>query len=380
MNNFLLNMVIKKIIRVLMISRATLYLQKGGDTIQITKTAKYINKDTNLHGIYVDIKTADEKIDYSNYDLLHLFNVCRPSDLLGIINSSRLPYVLSTIFVDFSDVEKNHFKKSRQILSKLFSLDQMEYLKAVARFFKGQEKITDFRYFVFGHKKSVRRIIKKAKLLLPNSESEYNRLYKCYGLEQKYSVIPNGIDTSVFEFNDSNDHKYKKFENSIISVGQITPVKNHLNLIQALNNSKYNVYIIGSPTLNATDYYNRCLETASDNIHFISKLEQDELSIIYSKAKVHVLASWFETTGLVSLEAAYLRCNIVITNKGDQLEYFENNAFYCDPKNIDSIRSAVDRAYDSGYNIKFKEKILSNYNWEVTAKKTIQAYEKVLKN
>ena len=124
----------------------------------------------------------------------------------------------------------------------------------------------------------------------------------------------------------SNNSKYKKFENSILCVGQITPVKNHLNLIQALNGTKYNVYIIGSPTLNATYYYNKCLEIASDNIHFISKLKQEELSVIYSKAKVHVLASWFETTGLVSLEASYLGCNIVITNKGDQMEYFQDNA------------------------------------------------------
>lgn len=359
-----------------MVSRATLFLQPGGDTIQITKTAEYINK---FKGVTVDVKTVNDRIDYTNYDLLHLFNICRPSDLLGIINKSKLPYVISTIFVDFSEVEKNHFKKSRLILSKLFSLNQMEFIKAIGRFLKKQEKITDYKYFIFGHKKSVRRIIKNAKLLLPNSESEYNRLYKCYGLKQKYYVIPNGIDISVFKYNDSNNSKYAKFENSIISVGQITPVKNHLNLIRALNNTKYNVYIIGSPTLNAIEYYNKCLEIASENIHFISKLEQDELSIIYSKAKVHVLTSWFETTGLVSLEAAYLGCNIVITNRGDQKEYFEDNVLYCDPENIQSIRLAVDKAYTAKSSTKLRDKILTNYNWEVTAQKTIEAYKKVIK-
>ncbi len=359
-----------------MVSRATLFLQPGGDTIQITKTAQYINK---VKGISVDIKTVSDKIDYINYDLIHLFNICRPSDLLVGINKSKLPYVISTIFVDFSEVEKNHFKKSRVFLNKLFSLDQMEYMKAVGRFLKNQEIITDYKYFIIGHKNSVKRIIKSAKLLLPNSESEYNRLYKCYGLKQKYYVIPNGIDTTVFKYVNSNNSKYKKFENSILCVGQITPVKNHSNLIQALNGTKYNVYIIGSPTLNATDYYNKCLEIASDNIHFISKLKQEELSVIYSKAKVHVLASWFETTGLVSLEASYLGCNIVITNKGDQMEYFQDNAFYCDPKDINSIRLAVDRAYSAKSNIKLKEKILSEYNWDVTAQKTIKAYEEVLK-
>ena len=51
--------------RILMVSRATLFLQPGGDTIQITKTAQYINK---VKGISVDIKTVSDKIDYINYD------------------------------------------------------------------------------------------------------------------------------------------------------------------------------------------------------------------------------------------------------------------------------------------------------------------------
>lgn len=359
-----------------MISRATLFLQPGGDTIQITKTAEYINK---YEGVSVDVKTVNDNIDYSNYDLLHLFNICRPSDLLGIINKSKLPYVISTVFVDFSEAEKNHFKKSRLILSKLFGNNQLEYIKAIGRFLKKQEKITDYKYLVFGHKKSVKRIINKAELLLPNSESEYNRLYNCYGLKQKYYVIPNGIDLSVFKNDNLDDYQYDKFKNSIISVGQITPVKNHLNLIQALNNTKYNVFIIGTPTLNATEYYNKCIETAADNINFIPKLKQEELSIIYSRAKVHVLASWFETTGLVSLEAAYLGCNIVITNRGDQMEYFGDNAFYCDPKDINSIRLAVDKAYSAKTNKEFKKKILTNYNWDITAQKTIKAYKEVIK-
>ena len=50
-----------------MVSRATLFLQPGGDTIQITKTAQYINK---VKGISVDIKTVSDKIDYINYDLI----------------------------------------------------------------------------------------------------------------------------------------------------------------------------------------------------------------------------------------------------------------------------------------------------------------------
>jgi glycosyltransferase involved in cell wall biosynthesis len=137
----------------------------------------------------------------------------------------------------------------------------------------------------------------------------------------------------------------------VICVGQITPVKNQLNIIKALNNSQYKVFIIGNPSSNAVKYYNKCKEIAGSNISFIPFVDQYELAQIYKKSKVHVLASWFETTGLVSLEAAYMGCNIVISNKGDQLEYFKNDAFYCTPDNHNSILVAVNKAYISPLSI-----------------------------
>ena len=95
---------------------------------------------------------------------------------------------------------------------------------------------------------------------------------------------------------------------------------------------------------------------------------------------MHALASWFETTGLVSLEAAYLGCNIVITNRGDQLDYFGDNAFYCDPESVSSIKEAVDAAYVSASSDILRQKILTEYNWEVTAQRTIHAYKEIFKN
>jgi len=64
--------------KVLFIVRATLLTNKGGDTIQIQKTAEYLNKA----GIQVSIKFSNEKIDYSTFDLIHFFNIIRPADML----------------------------------------------------------------------------------------------------------------------------------------------------------------------------------------------------------------------------------------------------------------------------------------------------------
>jgi len=362
-------------INVLMVSRATLFSHPGGDTVQIKKTAEYLNK---LKGVRVEIKTVNEKIDYSEYQLLHLFNISRPADLLGVIKKSKLPYVISTVFVDFTEAEKNHHNKLRLLLNRLFSSNQIEYLKTIARIIKRQDILTDKSYLLKGQRKAVIEVLTNAKMLLPNSMSEYNRLKNAYGCEQKFTVIPNAIDVSTFRINEIFDDSFDTFENAVISVGQITPVKNQLSLIKALKNSKYNLFIIGDPSSNAKNYFNLCKEEATPNIKFLPYVEQEDLAKIYQRAKVHVLSSWFETTGLVSLEAAYMGCNIVITDRGDQKEYFKDYAFYCDPEKPATILQAVEKAYEADFQEGLKIEIDKKYTWSITAKKTLEAYKGAL--
>ncbi|MEL6812822.1 MAG: glycosyltransferase family 4 protein [Bacteroidota bacterium] len=362
-----------KELNVLMVSRATLFSHPGGDTMQIRKTAAYLNK---LEGVSVDIKTVDQEVDYSQYDLLHLFNISRPADLLGVIKKSRLPYVISTIFVDFTEAEKNHHSAFRSLLNRIFSTDQVEYLKTIARILKGQDILTDRSYLWRGQKKSVLKVIKNSRMLLPNSQSEYNRLLKAYGAPQEYRVIPNAIDINTFSEHTEVDHSFDTFEGAVISVGQITPVKNHLSLIRALKDTEFKVFIIGSPSSNAGPYFEKCREEATKNIVFVPFMEQGDLVNVYRKAKVHALASWFETTGLVSLEAAYMGCNVVVTDRGDQKEYFKNHAFYCDPERPESILEAVKQAHQSDFRSELKNEIEQKYTWEITARKTLDAYRK----
>ncbi len=354
-----------------MIGRATLFSHPGGDTMQIKKTAQYLNKTKKVE---VEIKTVGNEIDYSVYNLIHLFNISRPADLLGTIKQSNKPYVLSTIFVDFSEAEENHYKFYRRFLFKLFKFNRIEYLKAIIRILKKQDKLTDISYIFKGQKKAIQEIIKGAEILLPNSKSEYNRLLKAYNIKQKYKVIPNAIDINIFSLDKIENNEFNKFEGAVVSVGQITPVKNQLNIIKALSNTNYNVFIIGAPASNSYEYYNECKKNASKNIHFVPHLKQDDLVNIFKRAKVHVLASWFETTGLVSLEAAYSGCNIVISKKGDQEEYFKNDVFYCQPSKLNSIKTAVDKAYEKPFNTELKNRIEKDYNWTKTAEETLKAY------
>ena len=263
--------------------------------------------------------------------------------------------MVSTIYVDYSEFDRKIRKGFSGLLFRLLPSGFIEYLKVVARALVNGEKIISPGYLWLGHTRSVKKIIKRSGLLLPNSLSEYKRLAAHFGVEHPYRVIPNAIDENLFAGHRSDGERSNSF---VLCVGRIEGLKNQLNLIRALNGTRYKLYIIGSFATNQKTYYEECRKEAGSNIHFIDKLEQEELAQYYSKAKVHVLPSWFETTGLSSLEAAVMGCNIVITDKGDTKENFEDRAFYCDPGSPDSIREAVDKAADAPFNSGLQQKII----------------------
>ena len=359
--------------KVLFLVRATLYTVYGGDTMQIMSTAKYLRK----LGAEVDIKLVNERIDYSSYDLLHIFNAIRPADVLTHIKKSGKPYVLSTIYVDFSEYQQLHATGITAMLSKVFSKDQMEYIKAIGRWVKNGEAINSKRYLRWGHRKAVQELAKGAAYLLPNSESEYKRFAAHYQIDKPYRLIYNGVDTDIFT--DTEEDIVPKNDNKeVLCVSRIEGQKNNLNLIKALNNTEFNLKIIGKPAPNHIKYYEQCKQLAASNITFLDFMPGHLLAEKYKAAKVHVLPSWNETCGLSSLEAAYYNCNLVITDKGDTVEYFGNHAWYCDPGNPESIYNAVVKAAAAPPDNIMKNKIKKLYNWEQAATDTFAVYQNVV--
>jgi glycosyltransferase involved in cell wall biosynthesis len=135
--------------------------------------------------------------------------------------------------------------------------------------------------------------------------------------------------------------------------------------------------MVGSHAPNQAGYYQHCRSIAAKNVDFMKHIPVEMLLTWYKRAKVHVLPSWFETTGLSSIEAAAMGCNIVITDKGDTREYFEDDAFYCDPSEPESILAAVEKASGAPFNKNLHEKILKQYTWEQAAIQTLKAYKTI---
>lgn len=359
--------------KVLFIARADLFIYPGGDTIQMVNTAKSLRK----LGVEVDIKLSSERVAYEHYDLAHFFNIIDPEDILGHAMACKIPYLISSIYVDYSEFDKNYRKDLIGKLAKIFPSNTIEYLKTLVKVLLKGEKVSSFWFFLLGHKGSIKYILNHASYILPNSKSEYKRLVKDFGIEKPYEVVVNAIDNELFQW---NANMQQKDANKVICVARIEGGKNQLNLIKAVSDKPFQLFIIGKASNNQRAFVDECHKHATHNVKFISHMSQKELLQYYSQAKVHILPSWFETTGLSSLEAAAMGCNVVIADKGDVREYFGDLAYYCEPSSPESIAAAIELALNSPVNKALQEKILKEYTWEKAAEQTLAAYKKVLKN
>jgi glycosyltransferase involved in cell wall biosynthesis len=357
--------------RILFIARSNLNEIKGGDTTQIYETANALR----ALGVEVDIHLNSGIVDYNKYDLIHYYNIIDPEDILGHIYQTHKPFVISTIYVNYSEYDKVVRRDFVGILSRFLPYTSIEYFKKLIKFlFKGKG-VSSLRYFIKGHRKSITYILQNASILLPNSESEYKRLARDFGIQRPYKVVVNGVNHRRFIY--SNDISKRE---GVLCVGRIEGRKNQLNLIKAIKGLNIPLYFVGRFSTNQLSYVSRCRKEAGENVHFLNEVYGEKLHAMYAKAKVHILPSWFETTGLVSLEAALMGCRIVITDKGDTRDYFGDHAIYCQPDDPDSIREAILKAYNDDIDTSvFREIILQKYTWEQAAKQTLEAYQKVLK-
>jgi glycosyltransferase involved in cell wall biosynthesis len=356
-------------LKIVFIVRSTLFKVIGGDHVQVINTAEQLRQ----LGVHVDIKLAGEKFDPNEYDLVHLFNIIRPADHLRYIRNLRKPLVVSTIYLDYTDFDRWGRGWVYNKLLNITGKNGAEYLKSKYRFLRSQDKLVSIEY-VLGHKRAVKKILSKADLLLPNSRNEYSRLLKEYGIDNKIHIIPNGISREIFK----NLPNVDRFDDQVVCVGQIYGLKNQHSLIQAVKELGVRLTIIGKSPPNHRKYLDYCKSIASSKTEFVDFIPQQDLLKYYASSKVHALPSWFETTGLSSLEAGVMGCNLVVGIGGDTGEYFKDKASFCYANDLESIVSALKTELEKPVDNTFRDYVLENYTWANAASETLKAYNKIL--
>ncbi len=228
-----------------------------------------------------------------------------------------------------------------------------------------------------------RRLLEKARLLMPNCEAEAQQIAKYFRIpREKMRIVPSGVDVDFKNGNGERFFKRTGLKDFVLCVARVESRKNQLRLLNALKDTGLKVLLIGPPHPLEPDYA-RAVEqvvNGNENFHWMKGLEysEDLLKDAYKAAKVHALPSIFDAPGQSSLQAGIAGINIVVSDIPPVREYVRDYAFYSDPFNEESIKNAVLKAWDSPPSHELQKHIETHYTWDKVAKMTLSVYEEAL--
>jgi glycosyltransferase involved in cell wall biosynthesis len=370
--------------RVLLQTRSAVSVAKsgGGDVTQAYETAR------SLNALGIDARVSPElEPDLTDVDLVHLFNLVRPQDAMVQARHAwrhDRPVALSTVYCDMSEFDRSARAGIGGMIARRAGRNSTELAKAGGRAIRSREFHGGLAPLLWpGYEQLQRELLARCDVLLPNSQSEMERIERDLGVEvprERYVTVPNGIDPDYYSperlAGQAPPRHLAGYEGCVLCVGRVEGRKNQLNLIRALKDSPYQIVLAGAPAANQNSYVETVRDAVADsaNVVWLGSVSDEEKRWLYDLARVHVLPSWMETTGLVSLEAAAMDCALVVTPNGDTRDYFDGHAHFCGPHELGSIRTAVDGAYRTGPDAALRRRIFADYTWDAAARATASGY------
>ncbi len=365
-------------LRVLFLSRADLFSEPAGDTIQIIRTAEALREK----GCSVDIST-DAEPHVEGFDLVHIFNLTWPQESYFqalAAKSCGIPIALSPIYVDTREYgRRGNTGLLQGGVLKHLPLSWAETVKIAGRSLLNRAPARQsLRLIATGFRRAQGRLLSMANVLLPNSHSEELRIESDFpeARGKSYVVVPNAIDPQLFS--PEGVQPLEEHQNSVLCVGWIEGRKCQLELVRALNGTGLKLVLVGRARPSKVAYLNQIKREMGRNVTLVGRVSHEDLPRYYAACRVHALVSWMETTGLASLEAGAMGANIVVTHKGDTGEYFGELAYYCSPDSIDSIRTAILAAFYAPRSGLLRKRILEKYTWSRAAEATLSGYYRAL--
>jgi glycosyltransferase involved in cell wall biosynthesis len=169
----------------------------------------------------------------------------------------------------------------------------------------------------------------------------------------------------------------------VLQVGRIEPGKNQYHVIEALMEDK-EIPLVFVGNQRANSKYFRTTEVHAHkrgNVFFFDEVAQSELTLFYRNARLHILPSLGETTGLVSLEALACGCPIVVANERycPFNSYFNGLATAVDPLCPEAIRAGIFSEFAVKRDMQtISRRIRLQYSWLLAARQTYEAYQCVV--
>lgn len=276
-----------------------------------------------------------------------------------------------------------HLAKSIQALDFKMIVTPVFYSRQKPRFIRSVLTITKplskigvvYPYMI------ARELCTIANIVAPNTQKECDLVH--YGLNisnSRIKLLPNGVDERFYNSDPFLFTEKYGIKDFILYVGHIGwQRKNLLPLLKICQKIDAPLVLIGKVIEN--DYGKKCLELikSRQNTILIQNIDNTDpiLASAYSACDTLVLPSYYETPGLVALEAGLAGAKIVITKYGGTDEYFKDYAIYINPNSKKSIKEGIKKSLAQSKNSVLKEHIKNNYLWKHAVQKLVEIYKNI---
>lgn len=177
----------------------------------------------------------------------------------------------------------------------------------------------------------------------------------------------------------------------LLFVSTIEPRKNIITLIQAFNYLKaqykieHNLILIGKKGWKYQEIFSAIAKSPyNKNIIHLDYLSDQLVALFYKLATVFIYPSYYEGFGLPVLEAMTLGTPVICSNTSSLPEVVGNAAIQFNSNNFlelaDAIREVINNSQLQQDLVTKGYQQASNFSWEKTAKKTLDAYRYITKS
>lgn len=345
-------------LRVLMAGKLTALVSPGGGEVQMERTR------VALRELDVDAqpwRPWEQRL--AEADVLHLFG-SQPEHVELAESARRLniPVVLSTVaWFDLASLWHEPWSLWRRVM-------------ACGRF--------ALRAALPAWPSWRRRLYHACDRLLPNSLAEADQLTRLFQVPAaRIRAVPNGADER-FALGDPTLARelVGHDEPFALYCGRIEPRKNQLGFLQAMQRTGVPIVIVGDVVTGQQAYLDACRRVAGPNVKFLGRVEHDSplMASLYAACGCLTLASWFETPGLVALEAGMSGVPLVLPRGGCAAEYFGPLATYVAAHDLRAIREQTLLALQKRRDPRLAQLVRDNYTWRNTAQATRDVYAELV--
>ncbi len=355
-------------LNVLFQNRPNAFSQRGGDTVVMERIAEGLR----AQGVNVDID-VEGKRNPAEYQLVHLFNFATPEITRVYAEQcvkAGVPYVVTTMYEDLPSFYNQMFAQFAAVRNYIVSGQPKSEWARLQELAKKCEPSGRWENsWTAEH----------AACLIATGANERATLLRDYPNVKAVRIYPTGCDVSPMADDGELFRKETGLKDFVLCVGRLETRKNQLMLLKALEESELPLVFVTGGFTYQPEYEDLCRKfRRSGKTVFLGRLTDQMLASAYAAARVHALPSWFELPGLVSIEAARLGANVVVTDLGTARDYFGDRAFYCRPDDATSISNAVIEAFYALPDKALRERMY-DYNWRKSAAMVLKIYDETLR-